>query len=92
MGIDARVFAAVDKYDYIEWSSGQRLFEDHYWRGHWPTLRQQIITLIERFPEFPVYYMSDQQPWNERGEEWLATPERIQRLDELWVEALREKR
>lgn len=86
MGVDARVFAAVGKYDRIEWYSGQRWFSCSYPRGHWPTIREQITTLIERFPEYPVYYMPDYADWDERGEQYVATPERIAQFDEEWAE------
>lgn len=86
MGIDARVFAAVNEHDHIEWSSGVRWFSITYPRGHWPTIRNQITTLQERFPEYHVYYMSDNEPWNERGESFIATPERIADFDRQWAE------
>lgn len=86
MGIDARVFAAVNKYDFIEWVSGLRFFSRDYPLGHWPTIRSQITTLQERFPEYPVYYMKDNENLSERDECYLATPERIAQLDREWAE------
>ena len=84
MGVDARVFASVGQHEFIEWVSGIRYFSDVYPRGNWPLIRKQIITLLQRFPEFPVYYMSDQEDWGERGEEYLVTAERLAELDATW--------
>lgn len=87
MGIDARVFAAVNEYDEIEWNSGHRWFDASYTRGHWPTLRQQITTLQEKFPEYPVYYLpADYCDRFERGTEYICTPERIAYFDQVWAE------
>ncbi len=86
MGLDARIFAAVNDKDTIEWSSGIRFFSSSYPRGHWPTIRFYITTLQERFPEYPVFYMSDEQDYFNRDENYLCTPERLSQLDADWAE------
>ena len=92
MGVDARIFAAVDEWDHIEWHGGHRWFSADYPRGHWPTLRQQITTLMAAFPDYPVYYAPDWADWNTRNEQWEITPERLHEFDEQWAEWEKENR
>ncbi len=86
MGVDARVFAAVNKYEEIEWKSGLRWFSAGYPRGYWPTIRSMIVTMQERFPEYQIYYAPDTADWDTRDEQWLVTPERLASIDAEWAE------
>ena len=86
MGIDARVFTTKDADDYerIEYHSLQRWFDATYKRGHWPTLRNQILLMQEKFPDHDIYYSSDTY-WDTNPND-VVTPERLAELDKLWEE------
>lgn len=86
MGVDARVFATkdVEGYERIEYHSMQRWFSDNYPRGHWPTLREQIVFMQEKFPDYDIYYSNDNY-WDTEPSH-IVTPERLAELDAAWEE------
>ena len=60
-----------DDCSWIFYDTRLRYFSKGYPRGHWPTLREQIVTTQAAFPGSPVYYHGDGNwygecaPWSE---------------------------
>lgn len=84
MGVDARILATADGFERIQWFPCLRYFDEDYPRGHWPTLRQKIMTLQDRFPEYQIYYLPDTLEIDP-GPEHLFTEERLHHLDSVWL-------